>query len=169
MPHDVFVATQTQGTQSPAGLLSVMPTPPAQALHPTLWLHCGLSLLTILALIVSACWEEITTMFSKAETLMSSVMAKAAVSTTEARTFASVFVINAVFCFAASTSSDDSIDSALIVVLASIVATLVVATLSLLVSLIYSLSSTSGGEAVKKVAASDVFNTALCALRVVLC
>lgn len=98
-----------------------------------------------------------------------STLQASAISTYESRLLVGSAIVALVLGSVVATSSDDTVDSALIVVLTLVLSSLVLSTVLLSLQFFYALSSVSGGEAWRKVSTSDLCNVVLCLTRIVLC
>lgn len=99
----------------------------------------------------------------------SSMLASAAISRLETLTITSSVGITSLLFMVSATSTDDALDSALLVVAGLVALTLVLSASSLAFGLLYAISPASSGDSLRKLSASDALNVFLCSLRIVLC
>jgi hypothetical protein len=135
--------------------------------------QCGTIVVSVAAVLVHA-WAAVVTVrrlsaWRRTRELVARRAAASSASAYEVGGVAAAAGATCVVSAVAASSADDVVDSAVVGVAALVATTLTLATLALRALAAAAMSPASGAEAQRKLAAADVANTALAAVRVCLC
>lgn len=130
---------------------------------------CLLAVITLFKKLLPSVSSKVGSKLAALGTEVSAFLRNQAFSPYEPRLVIGVSIASFILGATIATSSDDIVDSALLIVLSFVLFSLMLASILLAIQFFYALSAVSSGEAWRKVGSSDLCNVVLCLTRIVLC